>query len=56
MRFKLVVGVGMVTLDGCFLEGSVYALDLPVGPRMVGLGEAVFDSLKVTEPVEGMAK
>jgi len=55
VRFELVMGVVEVSLDGGVLDGPVHAFDLPVGPGMVGLGEAVFDSTKETEPVEGMA-
>ena len=53
--FELVVGVVEVSLDGSVLNGSIHAFDLPVGPGMVGLGQAVFDSMNETEPVEGMA-
>src|SRR5277367_3538277 len=55
VRFELVMGVVEVALDGGLLDGSVHALDLPVGPGMVGLGQPVFDPMKETEPVEGMA-
>ncbi len=55
MRFELVVGVVEVSLDGSVLDGPVHAFDLPVGPGMVGLGEAVFDSINEAEAVEGMA-
>lgn len=55
VRFKLIMGVVEVSLDGGVFDGSVHALDLPVGPGMVGLGHLVFDSMNETEPVEGMA-
>ena len=55
VRFELVMGVIEVSLDGGVFDGSVHALDLPVGPRVVGLGEPVFDSMKVAEPVEGVS-
>jgi hypothetical protein len=55
VRFELVVGVVELSLDGGVLDGSVHALDLPVGPGVVGPGQSVFDSMKKTEPVEGMA-
>jgi hypothetical protein len=41
--------------DGGFLDGSVHAFDLTIGPGMVRLGEAVFDSLDMAGPIEGMA-
>ena len=47
VHFELVMGVVEVSLDGGVFDGSVHALDLPVGPRVVGLGEPVFDSMKV---------
>lgn len=55
VRFELVVGVVEVALDRSALDGSVHALDLSVGPGMVGLGQPVFDSVQKTEPVEEMA-
>ncbi len=55
VRFELVMGVVEVALDSGILDGSVHALDLPVCPGMVGLGQAVFDLMKETEPVEGVA-
>jgi hypothetical protein len=55
VRFELFMGVVEVALDGGILDGSVHALDLPVGPGMVGLSQSVFDPMKETEPVEGMA-
>ncbi len=42
VRFELVVGVVEVALHGSILDGSVHALDLPIGPGMVGLGKPVF--------------
>ncbi len=55
MRFELVMGVVEVALDGGLLDGSVHALDLPVGPGMVGLCKPMFDSMKAAEPIEGVA-
>ena len=55
VRFELFVGVVKVALDRGILDGSIHALDLSVGPGMVGFGKAVFDSVSVAEPVEGMA-
>ena len=55
VRFELVMGVVEVSLHRSVLDGSLHALDLPVGPWMVGLGEPVLDSMNETEPVEGMA-
>jgi hypothetical protein len=49
------MGVIEVSLDGGVLDGPVHAFDLPVGSRVVGLGEPVFYSMKVTDAVEGVA-
>ena len=53
--FELVMGVVEASLDDSVLAGSVHAFDLPVGPGMVGLGQSMFDSVKQTQPVEGVA-
>ncbi len=37
VRFELFVGVVEVALNGSILDDSVYAFDLPVGPRCLGL-------------------
>src|SRR5712691_8250276 len=55
VRFELVVGVVEVAFDGGVLDGSVHALDLAVGPGMVGLGKPLFDSMEVAGAVERMA-
>ena len=52
---ELFPAVIVVALDGGFLDGPVHAFDLSVGPGMVGLGEAVFDSVNMAGAVEGMA-
>ena len=46
VRSELFLGVVEVAFDGGVLDGPVHALDLPVGPGMVGLGQPVFDSMK----------
>src|ERR1700679_2924561 len=53
--FELVMGVVEVSLHRSVLDGSIHAFDLPVCPWMVGLGEAVFDSMNEAEPVEGVS-
>ena len=55
VRFELIVGVVEVSLYGGILDGSVHALDLAVGPGMVGLGQSKLDLMYEAEPVEGMA-
>ena len=39
MDTQLVVGVVVVALNRGLLDGAVHALDLPVRPGMIGLGE-----------------
>lgn len=51
---KLPVCDVMISPHGGFLEGSVHALDLAVGPRVIGLGEAVFDVMLPADAVKGM--
>ena len=43
MAFELVVGFVVLSLDGRVLERPVHPLDLAVGPRVSGLGQAMFD-------------
>ncbi len=52
---ELLVRVVEEAFDGGFLDGSVHAFDLTIGPGMVRLGEAVFDSVDMAGPIEGMA-
>jgi hypothetical protein len=55
MDTQLFMAVIVVALHGSFLDGSVHAFDLSVCPRVVWLGEPLFDSVKVAEPVEGVS-
>ena len=45
----------VVALDGGIFDGSVHALDLTIGPGMVRLGQAMFDSILCADAVEQMA-
>lgn len=38
---ELVVSLVVIAVDSRFLDGPIHPLDLTVGPRMVGLGQAV---------------
>ena len=40
---QLVVGFVVEALDGSVFEGAVHAFDLPIGPRVFRLGQAVVD-------------
>jgi hypothetical protein len=55
VRFELLVRVVEEAFDGGFLDGSVHSFDLTLGPGMVRLGEAVFDSVDMAGSIEGMA-
>ena len=54
MAAQLVVGFVVVAFDRRFLEGSVHALDLAVGPGMVGLGQPMLDGMLPASTVERM--
>ena len=54
MGVELVVSTVVVTPDGGLLEGSVHALDLPIGPGMIRSGEAVLDAPFEADPIEHM--
>jgi len=49
------VVVVVVTLDGGFLDGPVHSFDLAVGPGMIGLGQAMLDTVTLTGAIEGMS-
>ena len=49
-----VVMIAMV-FDGGFLDCSIHALDLPVGPRMVWICQAVIDAMAAADVVEGVS-
>ena len=48
VRFELFVRVIEEALDGGFLDGSVHAFDLTIGPGMTDLGQPVLDAESVT--------
>ncbi len=52
MAAKLIVAVVMEAFDGGVLDRSVHALDLAVGPRVVGLGQTVLDPIRFADHVE----
>lgn len=39
-------------LDRGFLDGAVHPLGLPVGPRVIGLGQLVHDAIFITNPAK----
>lgn len=52
MIFELPMGGVVIASDGRLLERAVHPLDLTIGPRMVGHGEAVFDVVFATDAIE----
>lgn len=46
--------MAVVVVDGGIFDGSVHALDLAVGPGMVGSGKRVSDDVTKTDATEGM--
>jgi len=51
---QLVVAVVVVALDRGFLDRAIHALDLSVGPGMVGLGRSVLDVVGQADSIEHM--
>ena len=52
MRSELIVAVVVEAFDGGLFDRAVHALDLAIGPRVVGLGEPVLDAVGLTDHVE----
>ena len=52
---QLVVGVVVEALDCGLLDGAVHPLDLAVGPRMLGLSQAMIDIVAGAGHVEGVS-
>lgn len=46
----------MIALYGCFLDGTVHALDLPIRLWMVDFRQAMFDAMFPADTVEDMCK
>src|SRR6516225_7861137 len=53
---SLIVSIIMVTLDGRFLDRAVHALDLTIGPRMLDLGQPMFDANLLAAQIEHMCR
>ena len=54
MGSELVMVVIVEALDGRVLDGAVHALDLAVGPWMLGLCQPVFDIVGLASAIERM--
>ncbi len=48
----MIVAVVMEAFDGCLLDRPVHAFDLPIGPGMVRLRQAVLDPVGLADHVE----
>ena len=51
-RLKLLATIVTEAFDGRVLDCSVHALDLTVGPRMVGLGQSMLDPVGLADHVK----
>src|SRR5262245_59105908 len=56
VSFELIMSIIMVTLDGRFLDRAVHALDLTIGPRMLDLGQPMFDAILLAAQIEHMCR
>ena len=52
MAAKLIVAVVVIPFDRGVLDGAVHPLDLAIGPRVVGLCEAMLDPIGLTDQIE----
>ena len=52
MRSQLIVGFVVEPFHRGVLDRAVHPLDLTVGPRMVGFGEAMLDPVGLADHVE----
>lgn len=42
----------VIALNSCFLDSPVHAFDLPIGPGMFDLGQAVINFMLAADPVK----
>jgi len=55
MPNELVLGFVVISFYGRLFDCSVHPLDLPIGPRMIGLGQPMLDPMFSTGAIERMA-
>ena len=55
VRPELGVALVIISSHGRFLDGAVPAFDLPAGPGVVGLGEAMINVVEGTGIFKGMS-
>ena len=51
---QLLVGIVEVAFDGCVLDRAVHSLDLPIGPRVLGLCQPMVDVVLGAGVFEGV--
>ena len=56
MGAQQVVRLVEVAFDGCVLDGAVHAFDLAVGPRVLGLSQAMIDIVLSAGVFEGVRR
>ncbi len=54
MFSQLLMIVVMIAFDGCFFESTVHALDLAIGPGMIGPDQAMFHTIFQIDAIEAM--
>jgi len=54
VALELVVTIVVIAFDCRFLDSSVHALDLTIGPRMLDLGQPMFDAVLSAAHIEHM--
>jgi hypothetical protein len=54
MASELLMRLVVEAFDRCLLDGAVHALDLAVGPRVLGLDQPMRDTILVADLVEAM--
>lgn len=52
VRSQLIMAVVVEALHGGFLDRAVHALDLSIGPGMVGFGQSVLSPVCLTDHVK----
>src|SRR5438477_7732585 len=51
---ELVVAVIVIAVDGRLFDRTVHPLDLPIGPWVIGLGQAMLDTIGSADLIEAV--
>lgn len=54
VRFELLAVIIVIAFDSGLLDRSVHAFDLPIGPRVFDLGQAMLDAVFLAAHIEHM--